>query len=114
MPTKVKVTNKEFLEYENEAKQIRNSIFFFLLNSKLNEWWNNNRIPLKTIHDKRAGFVKEFYELDDKEKIKLTELTEEEIKEGKKPEPILKEGKTEEDFKNLLTQLMNTENTMTV
>lgn len=129
------MTNRMLLSFHEEIQQvILKSVVGFLLRGKINEFYNEYSVRLKTIDDKIIALHKEFFVIEN-DQVKIVdsfrtetveiekEITEKKwfvfnvkrkvkVKEEKQiPEkqPVCLEGKTKEDFQKRYMELMNEE-----
>lgn len=103
---KINVTNHALFALEQEVQSMNNSILQFWFKSKIGEFYNENGVRLRGIHDKRMEIMKKYFVMDEG-KLKL------EGEDGKQ-EPVLIEGYTMEDYNKAMEVLMTATNVLSI
>ena len=111
--TQIQSTYRLLLAYHEENQRLNSSVLGIYLRSKIREFGNNNNIRLQHLFDDLAKLQEEYFVLEGEGKntrIKFTTPTEA----GAKPMPVMKEGKTQQDFEKEYNKLLDTEITIAI
>jgi len=107
------LTNQELLNcYEQLIEMRRNgSIVAHLLKTKIRQWESDNMVRVNSILEKMKEIDMEYWQhtaVDGRIEYTMVDG------EGGKREPVLKEGKTREDFESAYKALLSQETTMVI
>lgn len=106
------MTNRILLNFHEEIQGVlMPSVVGFLLQGRINDFYKEYAVRLKSLDDKIIALYKEHYEFEN-DKIKEQEVLREqningEIKQIPEKKAILLPGKTEEEFKQKMNELMS-------
>ncbi len=87
------------------------SIVAYLLKTKIRQWESDNMVRITSMLEKMKEFDMEYWQhaaIDGRIEYTMVDG------EGGKREPVLKEGKTREDFESAYKALLSTETTMVI
>ena len=89
--------NGVLLHYHNQLQDLNaNSVWAFLNKQKIKQFYSNNQIKLTAILNKISILQHDMFEHDEKDEIVFSE-----------DKPVLKEGKTMDEYNERYTELMN-------
>lgn len=95
------MTNRILLQYDRQIEELSQSVVFYFLKSKIEEFYKQNGIRIETLKG-RVVFLQKAHFAFDGDKIKYEGK-------GKDMKPICLEGKTLDGFQEELNKIMNEE-----
>ena len=99
------MNNRQLLSYHTELEGSKTSVYYFLNQNKIKEFYRENGVRIQGLFDKIQKLHELYFEMDGKN-VKHIEVE----KDGNKvQEPILQEGKTLDEYKAEYKTLMETE-----
>lgn len=103
----ISITNAHLLMMDREIQQMQSSVIALFLHSKINQFYNNNRVRLNSIYEKRDALWKEFCVIEEGGKLKTEG-------EGVEQKLVLKEEIRRHEFEEKMSELMSKEITIEV
>lgn len=97
---KKNITTQMLLSYDQQAKDMGGTLAGEFNSGKIRAFYNENGVKLQGVYEKRLALLKEWCVFDEKDVVKM--------REDNPQEPILLEGKAEEDFKKALMVFLTT------
>ena len=101
--------NKNLYKYHLELEELKTSVFNFLFKSRIGEFYKNNGLRINTLMESINNLQKDYFVFEAEgtplARIKMN-------LENSEPMPVLKEGKTMEDYNKDFDELMNKECTI--
>lgn len=95
------MVNRQLWNYHVELNKISQSAIFFLLRSRINDFYKEYGIRIDTLNNKIKAIEKTYF-LHEGDKLQMSAPTEKEAS-----SPILNEGKTHDDFNKEINELLD-------
>ncbi len=90
--------NKNLYQFHLQLEEMKSNVIFQLLFGRIKDFYKNNSLKINAIGEKLNIIRSEFFEFDENGKVKQT---------GEPLAPIIKEGKTYEEYMLKFEELMN-------
>jgi hypothetical protein len=101
----ITISNAQLLMLDREIQSMRTSVLALFLASKINQFYNNNKVRINSALEKRDALWKEFCVIEEDGKLKMEG-------EGAEQKLVLKEELRRHEFEKKMVELMNHEITI--